>query len=120
MQRQLQDKLPYHTWVNGGFLLAPHGQAISFRHVARVMVEYVNRYYVQLVAHDRYPFRWFGEEVNDIGLSMTFRAPAGQLQEGWAAGNCSGVCRAVGAACSGVHVDGRGNRHRDSESQAIT
>ncbi|WP_240502964.1 terminase TerL endonuclease subunit [Stenotrophomonas sp. TD3] len=82
-QRQLQDKLPYRTWVNGGYLHAPQGQAINFRHVAQVMAEYDNRYDVQLVAYDRYAFRRFEEEVNDIGLSVTFAEhPQGGCKKG--------------------------------------
>ncbi|MBN4990726.1 terminase large subunit [Stenotrophomonas maltophilia] len=81
--RQLQDKLPYRTWVNGGYLHAPQGQAINFRHVAQVMAEYDNRYDVQLVAYDRYAFRRFEEEVNDIGLSVTFAEhPQGGCKKG--------------------------------------
>lgn len=81
--RQLQDKLPYRTWVNGGFLHAPQGQAINFRHVAQVMAEYDIRYDVQLVAYDRYAFRRFEEEVNDIGLSVSFAEhPQGGCKKG--------------------------------------
>ena len=81
--RQLQDKLPYRTWVNGGYLHAPQGQAINFRHVAQVVAEYDNRYDVQLVAYDCYAFRRFDEEVNDIGLSVTFAEhPQGGCKKG--------------------------------------
>jgi phage terminase large subunit-like protein len=81
--REMRDKLPYRTWINGGHLHAPSGQTISFRHVAQTLAEYDRDYVVKLVAYDRYAFRKFEEEVAAIGLSVEFAEhPQGGLKKG--------------------------------------
>ncbi len=81
--RELQDKLEYSVWRDGGFLHAPQGQSISFRHVAQTIAEYDQRFQIQLVAYDRYAFKKFEEEVLDLGLSIDFAEhPQGGLKKG--------------------------------------
>lgn len=81
--RELSDKLPYRQWINGGFLHAPRGQTISYRHVAQTLAEYDRDYLIQLVAYDRYAFRKFEEDVSELGLKVNFvEHPQGGLKKG--------------------------------------
>lgn len=81
--RELRDKLPYSTWIRNGHLHGPKGQTISFRHVAQTLAEYDRDYAIAQVAYDRYAFRKFEEEVNDLGLSIAFvEHPQGGLKKG--------------------------------------
>jgi phage terminase large subunit-like protein len=81
--REMKDKLPYRTWVNGGFLHAPSGENINYRHVAQTLAEYVQAYDVRAVAYDRYAFRKFEEEVSELGLSVQFvEHPQGGTKRG--------------------------------------
>lgn len=70
--REMKDKLPYAVWRDQGFLHAPQGESISYRHVAQTLAEYDRDFDIQLVAYDRYAFRRFEEEVDELGLDLTF------------------------------------------------
>lgn len=81
--RAMKDKLPYREWVQGGFLHAPKGENINYRHVAQTLAEYVQSYDVRLVAYDRYAFRKFEEEISELGLSVEFAEhPQGGTKRG--------------------------------------
>lgn len=81
--RELRDKLPYSVWVQGGFLHAPQGESINYRHVAQTLAEYSQAYDIQLVAYDRFAFKRFEEDVDEIGLSLEFAEhPQGGLKKG--------------------------------------
>lgn len=81
--RELRDKLPYAVWAQEGHIHAPQGESISFRHVAQTLAEYDRDFNVQLVAYDRYAFRRFEEDVEEIGLSLPFAEhPQGGLKKG--------------------------------------
>lgn len=81
--RELRDRIPYRAWVQQGFLHAPQGESINYRHVAQTLAEYANRYSVQLVAYDRFAFKRFEEDVQDIGLQVAFAEhPQGGLKKG--------------------------------------
>jgi phage terminase large subunit-like protein len=81
--RELKDKLPYAVWAREGHIHAPAGESISFRHVAQTLAEYDRDYAVQLVAYDRYAFRRFEEDVDELGLSLPFAEhPQGGLKKG--------------------------------------
>lgn len=81
--RELRDKLPYTVWAREGHLHAPQGESISYRHVAQTLAEYAERYIVELVAYDRFAFRRFEEDVEELGLSLTFAEhPQGGLKKG--------------------------------------
>lgn len=81
--REIQDKLPYDLWVRDGHIHAPQGESISYRHVAQTLAEYDRDFEVKLVAYDRFAFRKFEEEVDELGLSLTFAEhPQGGLKKG--------------------------------------
>lgn len=81
--RELRDKLPYAQWVREKHIHAPQGAVISYRHVAQTVAEYAGRFDVQLVAYDRYAFRRFEEDIDALGLSLTFvEHPQGGLKKG--------------------------------------
>lgn len=81
--REIKDKIPYRVWANEGHLHAPPGENINYRHVAQTLAEYNDRYKIQLVAYDRFAFKRFEEEVDEIGLSLVFAEHAqGGLKKG--------------------------------------
>lgn len=81
--RELRDKMPYTVWKQQGFIHAPPGESINYRHVAQTLAEYAERYDVQLVAYDRFAFKRFEEDVAEIGLSLEFiEHPQGGLKKG--------------------------------------
>ncbi len=81
--RELRDKLPYSVWARQGFIHAPAGESINYRHVAQTLSEYANRFDVQLVAYDRFAFKRFEEDVDEIGLQLNFAEhPQGGLKKG--------------------------------------
>jgi phage terminase large subunit-like protein len=81
--RELTDRLPYTVWAREGHLHAPQGESISFRHVAQTLAEYDRDFDVQVVAYDRYAFKRFEEEIDELGLSLTFAEhPQGGLKKG--------------------------------------
>lgn len=71
-ERANRDKIPYPTWAQQGFIHAPDGENISYRHVAQTLVEYDQNYNVQMVAYDRYAYRRFEEDAVELGLDMNF------------------------------------------------
>lgn len=81
--RELRDKIPYGVWRDAGFIHAPQGESISYRHVAQTLAEYVERYDVQMVAYDRYAFSRFEEDVKEIGFTAEFAEhPQGGMKKG--------------------------------------
>ncbi|MDO1560409.1 terminase large subunit [Brevundimonas sp. 2R-24] len=83
LARELKDKLPYSVWARERHLHAPMGESISYRHVAQTLAEYDQAFDVQVVAYDRYAFKRFEEEVEDLGLNLTFAEhPQGGLKKG--------------------------------------
>lgn len=81
--RELRDKLPYSVWKREGHIHAPQGESINYRHVAQTLAEYAARFDVELVAYDRFAFKRLEEEVDALGLSITFAEhPQGGLKKG--------------------------------------
>lgn len=81
--REKRDKIPYRLWSQQGFIHAPSGQSIDYRHVAQTLAEDNGTYKVEMVAYDRYAFRRFEEECIEIGLSMNFvEHPQGGTKKG--------------------------------------
>lgn len=81
--RELRDKLPYAVWAREGHIHAPQGESVSFRHVAQTLAEYDRDFDVQLVAYDRFAFKRFEEDVDELGLSLPFAEhPQGGLKKG--------------------------------------
>ena len=78
-----RDKIPYPVWAQQGYIHAPAGQSISYRHVAQTLVEYERDFRVRMVAYDRYAFKRFEEEASDLGLSLPFvEHPQGGTKKG--------------------------------------
>lgn len=81
--RELRDKLPYTVWNREGHIHAPQGESISYRHVAQTMAEYDRDFDVQLVAYDRFAFKRFEEDIEELGLALPFAEhPQGGLKKG--------------------------------------
>jgi phage terminase large subunit-like protein len=81
--RELRDKLPYSVWKEKGHIHAPQGESINYRHVAQTLVEYDREYDVQLVAYDRYAFKRFEEDAQEVGLTLEYAEhPQGGTKKG--------------------------------------
>ena len=81
--REMRDKLPYTVWAREGNIHAPQGESINFRHVAQTLSEYTDRYQVQVVAYDRYAFKRFEKEAEEIGLEVEYAEhPQGGTRKG--------------------------------------
>jgi phage terminase large subunit-like protein len=81
--RELRDKMPYSVWKRQGHIHAPPGESINYRHVAQTLAEYCSRYKVALCAYDRFAFKRFEEDVDELGLSVEFAEhPQGGLKRG--------------------------------------
>lgn len=81
--RQLQDKIPYDVWVRQGYLHAPQGQTISYRHVAQTVAEYDQKFDIGMAAYDRYAFKRFEEDVEELALKIEFvEHPQGGTKKG--------------------------------------
>lgn len=82
--RELRDGAHYCQWIRDGFLNAPRGDSINYRHVAQAIAETTHAYDVQCVAYDRYAFRRGLEpECAEMGLSVEFvEHPQGGIKKG--------------------------------------
>lgn len=82
--RATKDGLPYPQWVADGFLSAPRGDRINYRHVAQALAEADGEFDVQCVAYDRYAFaRGLEPECEEIGLAVEFvEHPQGGTKKG--------------------------------------
>ncbi|MBX9926603.1 MAG: phage terminase family protein, partial [Hyphomicrobiaceae bacterium] len=81
--RSIRDKLPYDVWVEQGWLYAPAGQIVPYLHVAQSIAEDAAEFDLRLVAYDRYAFRQFESEADQLGLSVEFvEHPQGGLKKG--------------------------------------
>ena len=70
--RSTRDKIPYPVWAEQGFIHAPTGETINYRHVAQTLVEYDRDYKIKMVAYDRYAYRKFEDEAKELGLALPF------------------------------------------------
>lgn len=81
--RSLRDKTPYDVWVKQGHLQAPKGQSIRFDHVAQSLADDDRNYEIVAVGYDRYAFRQFENECNELGLAIQFvEHPQGGTKKG--------------------------------------
>jgi len=81
--REIQDKIPYSVWARDGHIHAPQGESINYRHVAQTLAEYCEKFHVRAVAYDRFAFRRFEEDVNEIGINVEFiEHPQGGMKKG--------------------------------------
>lgn len=105
--REMRDKIPYPVWAQQGHIHAPAGESISFRHVAQTLAEYAQRYDVKLVAYDRYAFKRFEEDVNDIGLKVEFiEHPQGGLKKGKPTEAMKAAAKRAGKEAEGLWMPG--------------
>lgn len=82
-QREKRDKAPYRLWVDEGWLNAPKGESISYRHVAQAIADVAMSYNVRCIAYDRYAFKRLEPEVNELGLAIEFvEHPQGGTKKG--------------------------------------
>jgi phage terminase large subunit-like protein len=81
--REMRDKLPYSVWKAAGHIHAPQGESINFRHVAQTLAEYAQNFKITVCAYDRFAFKRFEEDVEDLGLKIEFAEhPQGGLKRG--------------------------------------
>jgi len=102
--RAIRDKAPYETWVRQGFLHAPNGEIIAYRHVAQAIAEYGHNFKVIALGYDRYAFRTSLEpELKDIGLSITqVEHPQGGTKKGKPTEEMIREAKAVGKEAEGL------------------
>ena len=82
--RELRDKVPYQRWRDDGYLNAPAGESINYRHVAQAIAEADRDYDLVCLAYDQYAFkRGLEPECNEMGLSIEFvEHPQGGTKKG--------------------------------------
>ncbi|MES2173856.1 MAG: terminase TerL endonuclease subunit [Pseudomonadota bacterium] len=82
-ERATRDKTPYDIWAQQGHIHAPKGQSIRFDHVAQSLADDDRNFDIVAVGYDRYAFRRFEEECNELGLSIQFvEHPQGGTKKG--------------------------------------
>jgi phage terminase large subunit-like protein len=105
--REIQDKLNYAVWVREGHLHAPSGKSISYRHVAQTLAEYSRNFEIQMVAYDRYAFRRFEEDVQELGLTLPFvEHPQGGTKKGKPTESMKEAAKASGKEAEGLWFPG--------------
>lgn len=102
--RALEDKLPYEVWIKGGWLDAPKGSRISYRHVAQAIAEAQHDYDVQCLAYDRYAFsRMLEPEMQELGLSVEcVEHPQGGTKKGKPTEAMKAAAKAAGREPEGL------------------
>jgi phage terminase large subunit-like protein len=103
-ERALQDKQPYEDWVKSGFLNAPKGKSINYRHIAQAIAEANHDYNLQCVAYDRYAFsRMLEPEMQEIGLNVEcVEHPQGGTKKGKPTEVMKDACKAAGREPEGL------------------
>jgi phage terminase large subunit-like protein len=105
--RELRDKLPYSVWAREGHIYAPAGKSISYRHVAQTLAEYAQNFDIQMVAYDRYAFRRFEEDVQELGLRLPFvEHPQGGTKKGKPTEGMKEAAKAAGKEPEGLWFPG--------------
>jgi phage terminase large subunit-like protein len=83
LARELRDKIPYSVWKKQGHIHAPAGENINYRHVAQSIAEDVEKFDIQMIAYDRFAFKRFEEDINELGMSLEFvEHPQGGTKKG--------------------------------------
>lgn len=105
--REDRDKIPYTIWKREGFIHAPDGENINYRHVAQTLVEYDREYKLPMVAYDRYAFRRFEEDAKELGLSLNFvEHPQGGTKKAKPTPEMEKAAKAVGKHAEGLWFPG--------------
>lgn len=68
--REREDKAPYSTWLEGGFLTATPGKVVRFDRVAADLVDISTRFEIAAVAYDRWLIRNFEQCLDEIGVTL--------------------------------------------------
>jgi phage terminase large subunit-like protein len=71
-ERALRDQAPYDIWAREGHLHAVPGKNIRLDFVAARIAGIAAEYTVNTIAYDRYSYRKFEQECDDIGLTLNF------------------------------------------------
>lgn len=102
--RALTDDLPYEQWVREGYLNAPKGQSINYRHVAQALAEAQHDYNVQCLAYDRYAFsRMLEPEMRELGLDIEcVEHPQGGTKKGKPTESMKQAAKAAGREPEGL------------------
>lgn len=107
LARELRDKIPYTVWRDQGFIHAPAGENINYRHVAQALAEDAALYNVHVVAYDRYAFKRFEEDVAEIGLVLDFlEHPQGGTKKGQPSEAMKRQAEAKGEKAEGLWMPG--------------
>lgn len=103
-ERELADKLPYSEWVRAGYLQAPSGKSINYRHVAQSLAEDQHDYNVKCLAYDRYAFsRMLEPEMRELGLTMEcVEHPQGGVKKGKPTEGMKEAAKAAGREIEGL------------------
>lgn len=102
-----RDKIPYPVWAQQGHIHAPAGQSINYRHVAQTLVEYDQDFKVKMVAYDRYAFRRFETDAEDLGLKLPFvEHPQGGTKKGKPTPQMEEAAKKSGRAAEGLWFPG--------------
>jgi phage terminase large subunit-like protein len=82
-ERELRDKLPYSVWIRDRYLHAPPGQSVSYLDVAQRLSEYNRDFQIELLAYDRYAYRRFEKDAEQINLNLPYiEHPQGGIRKG--------------------------------------
>ena len=71
-ERALRDQAPYDIWVKNEWLHAIPGKNIRLDFVAARLAAASAEHVIKIVAYDRYSYRKFEQECDDIGLTLNF------------------------------------------------
>jgi phage terminase large subunit-like protein len=90
--------------VKSGFLNAPKGKSINYRHIAQAIAEANHDYNLQCVAYDRYAFsRMLEPEMQELGLDIVcVEHPQGGTKKGKASEKMKDACKAAGREPEGL------------------
>lgn len=102
--RALVDKLSYEEWVRAGYLQAPKGSTINYRHVAQALAEAQHDFDVQCLAYDRYAFsRMLEPEMQELGLAIEcVEHPQGGTKKGKPTEAMKAAAKAAGRETEGL------------------
>ena len=64
MAASIRDNVPYHTWVNDGWITATEGNVVDYRAVERQVLEDAERFGLREVGYD-------GWQANDVATRLT-------------------------------------------------
>jgi len=63
------DHLPYDVWTKDGWITAPKGRTVDYRHVAKTISEIHRDYKILGIAYDRYKINFLFKDMDDLGIA---------------------------------------------------